>query len=134
MAPADISACVKAEGYTTTETLQLKHLKADPVEAQRHAKPLVCPECRSNLVPRMHELVPIDVCGQCRAVWLDGDEILQMARRSSAKEKRARARKEYTENYAGAYNDREAAMLHTGDIVDPVQSISEILEWIFSSR
>jgi Zn-finger nucleic acid-binding protein len=37
-----------------------------------------CPRCRTNLTPRTRESVEIDVCEQCKGVWLDGGELAKL--------------------------------------------------------
>ena len=52
-----------------------------------HEAPIHCPECNAALLPRIHDNVPIDVCAPCKAVWLDGDELLMMAKMILPKKK-----------------------------------------------
>ena len=68
-----------------------------PVPVRTHSIPLNCPECASALVPRVHEMVPIDVCAQCRAVWLDGDEILHLGKGTAMQEIREKKKLETVE-------------------------------------
>lgn len=138
-----IHACVSCRGIWLPRTYllamkrkaaqQLKRLKGEPLEAKKHSVPLVCPECRSNLLPRVYELVPIDICGQCRAVWLDGDEILQIAQRTSAKEIRDQSRRSWAADDTRIGGSPGAAMVNSGGAPSVVSAIGDILNLVIHS-
>lgn len=110
---------------------QLKHLKVEPLAVIAHAVPLTCPECTSALVPRVHESVPIDICSQCRAVWLDGDEILQIAKVNSAQADRTKARQDRARNSSGAASSG-AGSWGTEEVTAPL-SVLEAIGWTLFS-
>lgn len=43
-----------------------------------------CPVCKEKLLEKEYEAVPIDLCFKCGGVWLDDDELYQIAERREA--------------------------------------------------
>ncbi|MDA0813025.1 MAG: zf-TFIIB domain-containing protein [Verrucomicrobia bacterium] len=87
----------------------------DPRTPVIHEEPIHCLECNAELLPRIHDHVPIDLCAACKAVWLDGDELLQMA-------KTIKPRQEITSNERDTVNgyvpaSRGFADLGTAEVV-----------------
>lgn len=76
---------------------QWKRKQTEILEPSMHDNPLPCPQCASSLLARRQESVPIDVCSQCRAVWLDGDELLHLAKAGIAASARETGRKRRAE-------------------------------------
>ncbi|MEZ5327338.1 MAG: zf-TFIIB domain-containing protein [Verrucomicrobiales bacterium] len=86
--------------------LELKRQRAlEPMPVKAHSVSLHCPECAAMLVPRVHEMVPVDVCAQCKAIWLDGDEILHLGKGNAVKELREKRQIERGEEVDG-WRDR----------------------------
>lgn len=46
------------------------------------SEPRICIKCNTAMVPKMVEDVEVDLCPSCRGLWLDRDEIRQLAEKS----------------------------------------------------
>ncbi len=68
---------------------------------------LVCPNCQSPMTEVARRGVYVDVCVQCRGVWLDGGELEKLLDAADAgqAEAQASARYERPENYRAARHD-----------------------------
>lgn len=49
--------------------------------------PIHCPGCNYLMAQRILHDIQVDVCPECRAIWLDGGEIIHIGRKLQAREK-----------------------------------------------
>ena len=52
--------------------------------ARKQAHYMKCPKCGGDLAEQDYEGVKIDVCGDCRGVWLDAGELEQLSHEKGA--------------------------------------------------
>lgn len=50
------------------------------------SSPIHCPGCNYLMAQRIQQQVQVDICPECRALWLDGGEILHIASRLRARQ------------------------------------------------
>ena len=55
-------------------------LDAERDAAERKAHYMKCPKCGSDLTETAFQQVKVDVCGQCRGMWLDAGELEMIAK------------------------------------------------------
>lgn len=53
-------------------------------------EPLACPSCQNQMAHRLRAGVQVDTCPDCKALWLDGYEILHLASESKKGFRRTR--------------------------------------------
>lgn len=64
---------------------------------------MLCPRCNKNtLEEREKEGVTIDICQECRGIWLDRGELERLIARATRE-----MDKQTTDAYAGAHQDRQ---------------------------
>jgi len=52
--------------------------------ARRQAHHMKCPKCGGDLAEQKHEGVSIDVCTECKGIWLDAGELESLTHEKSA--------------------------------------------------
>ena len=114
-------------------TQQMKRRPAKPLAPVAHSAQLNCPECSSGLLPRVQDTVPIDVCGQCRAVWLDGDEILQIAKASALKGNDEAKRRRRDSDGSKDYAMGTGFAKFEGANIEASASVIEAVGWVVAS-
>lgn len=55
-------------------------LDAERDAAERKAHYMKCPKCGSDLTETAIQQIKVDVCGQCRGMWLDAGELEMIAK------------------------------------------------------
>lgn len=58
---------------------QRAKLDAERVSVARSAHHMKCPKCGADLVEQEHGHVKVDVCPECRGMWLDNGELELMS-------------------------------------------------------
>jgi hypothetical protein len=57
--------------------------RPEPARSEEDPPPLACPNCGEPMFPRewgIGSLVMVDVCIDCRGVWLEGEELTALER------------------------------------------------------
>jgi hypothetical protein len=54
-------------------------LDAERSTAERRAHYMKCPKCGANLAETDHHHVKVDVCSECKGMWLDAGELEMIA-------------------------------------------------------
>lgn len=79
---------------------------------------LACPLCRAALREVNREGVAIDVCGQCRGIWLDRGELeklLAMARQPDASFQAVAHPSQYQDSHPAQYHGDRGMRRHYDD-------------------
>ena len=75
----DRAHALENEYFLRQEKRLIQKLK-EKLEAEKsEASKLECPKCHGKLVESAFEEVSIEVCNHCHGVWIDADELAQIA-------------------------------------------------------
>ncbi|HVE58306.1 MAG TPA: zf-TFIIB domain-containing protein [Pyrinomonadaceae bacterium] len=75
----DRAHALENEYFLRQEKKLIQRLKEKLEAEQAEASKLECPKCHGKLVDSTFENIVIEICNNCHGVWLDADDLVQIA-------------------------------------------------------
>lgn len=81
----DRAHALENEYFRRQEQKLIKKLREKLLAEQTGASEMQCPKCHGNFVETDFEGIAVEVCNECHGVWLDLDELAQIAHHEQQK-------------------------------------------------
>jgi uncharacterized protein len=75
----DRAHALENEYFLRQEKTLIQRLREKLEAEQAEASKLECPKCHGKLVESKFEEIIIEICNNCHGVWLDADDLVQIA-------------------------------------------------------